>query len=171
MRRLVHIYTGNGKGKTTAAMGLAVRALGRGWTVGVVQFMKTGETGEAEFFRDIPGIEFKAFGLSGFVDPCHPSDEDRKAAESGFATVENWIRNRRFDLVILDEILQVVHCGIIPSDRVILLLENKPDEVELVLTGRDAHPELVAKADLVSEIHELKHPFELGAPARRGIEF
>jgi cob(I)alamin adenosyltransferase len=171
MKRLVHIYTGDGKGKTTAAMGLAVRALGRGWTVGVIQFMKTGETGEVDFFRNVQNVEFKAFGHPGFVDPCNPTEEDRNAAETGFALAEDWVRDRRFDLVILDEILPAVHCGIISIERVATLLDNKPDVVELALTGRDAPQELIEKADLVSDIREVKHPFTKGVPVRRGIEF
>jgi cob(I)alamin adenosyltransferase len=171
MRRLVHIYTGDGKGKTTAAMGLAVRALGRGWTVGVIQFMKTGETGEADFFRGVSGIEFRAFGHAGFVDPGKPSEEDRNAAKSGFGLADEWIRNRRFDLVVLDEILQAVRCGVLSAGRVLSLLEDKPDEVEVVLTGRNAPNELIQKADLVSDIREVKHPYAAGTPARRGIEF
>lgn len=170
-RKCVQIYTGDGKGKTTAAMGLALRALGRGWRVLLIQFLKPpGGSGETNARLRLPGFESMQFGGRAFVrhNPTDPLDRERaagglKAAEQRMG--EGW------DMIILDEILQAVSLGLIEEEKVLGLIRNRPDSVELVLTGRGATEPLIAAADLVTEMVAVKHPYAKGMPARPGIEY
>jgi cob(I)alamin adenosyltransferase len=171
LRRFVHIYTGDGKGKTTAALGLAVRALGRGWKVLLIQFLKPlGGSGEIDACGKLPGFESMQFGGPAFVRSVPPDPEDVARAESALKTAGERIREG-WDMVILDEILQSVSLGLLDEDRVLDLVRARPDSVELVLTGRGATAPLIDAADLVTEMVAVKHPFEKGTPARAGVEY
>ncbi|MHB8758261.1 MAG: cob(I)yrinic acid a,c-diamide adenosyltransferase [Bacillota bacterium] len=172
-RGLVMVYTGNGKGKTTAALGLTVRAVGHGFSVYMIQFMKGSETyGEIVALRKyLPGVTVEQFGLETFVNKANPSPEDKALAARGLARAREVVAAGKHDLVILDEVNVAVDFNLIPADDVLALVREKPAHVDLVLTGRYARPELVRQADLVSEVLEIKHHYEAGVPAREGIEF
>jgi cob(I)alamin adenosyltransferase len=153
-------------------VGLSVRALGRGWKVRMIQFLKPpGGSGEAHACRRLPGFEATQHGASRFVPPGDVRPEDVRLAESGMRAAESAVQNGEWDLVVLDEIFPAVSLGLIGLDRVERLVRQKPDGVELVLTGRNAPAEIEEAADLVSRIEEVKHPFQLGIPARRGTDF
>jgi cob(I)alamin adenosyltransferase len=169
---LVQVYTGGGKGKTTAALGTALRACGQGLSVWMMQFLKGGrESGERKIAASLPGLTLARCGCPSFVQSGRPSDEDVREAREGWVEAERAVRSSAYDVVILDEINVAVHCGLISADEVVRLIEAKPRNVELVLTGRDARPEVLERADLVSEVVERKHPYRRGISARRGIEY
>jgi cob(I)alamin adenosyltransferase len=170
-RRFVQLYTGDGKGKTTAALGLAVRALGRGWKVLLIQFLKPpGGSAEIDVCGRLPGFESMQFGGPTFVRSFPPDPADVARAESGLKTAGERIREG-WDMVILDEILQAVSLGLLKEERVLDLMRARPDSVELVLTGRGATTPLIDAADLVTEMVEVKHPFGKGTPPRAGVEY
>lgn len=168
---LVIVYTGNGKGKTTAALGLAFRALGRGREVAMVQFIK-GEwkTGEREFARTLPGLTFLVMG-EGFTWESDDLAVDRRAAEKAWDAAEEMILAGKHFVVILDEITYAINYGFIPLERVIQTLRDRPEQTHVVVTGRDAPDAVVELADLVSEMTPIKHPFESGIRAQPGIDF
>lgn len=172
-RGLVLVFTGNGKGKTTAALGLALRALGQGMRVLMLQFVK-GDTGPGELkaASRIEGLEIRPLGL-GFV---HLGDEEsltrhREAAARALAEAWSAVRAGEHEMVILDEILYAVGLGLIAEADVLGLVEGKPPGLHLVLTGRGAWPRLVNKADLVTEMVEVKHHYGNGVKAQKGIEY
>ena len=171
---LVQVYTGNGKGKTTAAMGLAMRALGRGLRVVVIQFVKAQPTGEQHPMGGHEQLEFVQTG-AGFVDVGpHPEasrEESHAAGRSGWQLARRKVLSGEYDLVVLDEINYALLLNLIPLEEVLDLIAAKPRHVELVLTGREAPARLLEVADLVTEMRGLKHPWERGIPARIGIEF
>jgi len=171
-RGLVQVYTGNGKGKTTAAFGLSLRALGQGFKVCVIQFMK-GNTiyGETQMSGRIDGITLFQFGRIDFVDPENPLQVDYEEAGKALNRAREAITGNRYDLVILDEINVALHFKLISVEDVLSLVTVKPDAVELVLTGRYAPKEIVERADLVTEMKEIRHPYQSGVNARRGIEY
>jgi len=169
---LIQVYTGNGKGKTTAALGLALRAAGHGLKTLVVQFMKadTGE-GELESARKLhPYLTIRRAGRQGFVSKSHPDPADVQAAQEGFSFAKAAMESRAYDIVILDEINVAVDHGLIPLADLLGLMDVKPESVELILTGRNARPEIIEKADLVTEMVERKHYYSKGISARKGIE-
>jgi cob(I)alamin adenosyltransferase len=165
----VQLYTGDGKGKTTACFGLALRARGRGLRVAVVQFLKSGASGEVGPARQA-GVRVEVYGRSGFVDPAAPTAEDRRLAKQGWERLVELAGGGDYDLVIGDELLVALDLGLLELEAVLALLERRPP-VELVFSGRGAPPELVARADLVSEILAVKHYHHQGRPARPGIEY
>jgi len=167
---MIQVYTGDGKGKTTAAFGLAIRAKGRGFKVAIVQFMKGVEYGEVISARKL-GIDVYQFGSPEFVDPKKPRDIDFELAEKGLKKAKEIIFSKNYDLVILDEINVAISFGLIDKNDVINILKNKPESVEIVLTGRYAPKELIEIADLVTEMREVKHYFQRGITAREGIEY
>ena len=168
---LVEVYTGDGKGKTTAAVGLGLRAAGHGLRVVMIQFMKGDpEYGELKALAAIPGFTWRQWGLPTFVKWREPDPEDLRLAGEGLAEAARILDEDEHDVVILDEILCAVDYGLFEVDRVLELIDRKPERVELVLTGRGAPPEVIARADLVSEVREIKHPFTRGIQARTGIE-
>ncbi len=169
---MVHIYTGDGKGKTTSAIGLAVRACGHGWHVLMIQFMK-GHSNKGEFriLKNIPNFEFVQTGLSNFIQKGNPSLEDIQLAREGILKAQKAVVSGNYDLVILDEILISIDCGLIQLEELIHLIQSKSANTELVLTGRNAHPELVKLSDYVSEILDIKHPYHHGKKHRKGIEY
>jgi cob(I)alamin adenosyltransferase len=167
---LIQIYTGCGKGKTTAALGLAMRAAGHNFKIAVVQFMKIWNYGELKSLRRL-GIDLFRYGTKELVDPQDPSPIDFEQANKALAKAEKLIEKGSYDLVILDEINVALHFNLIPLKRVVDLLDRKPDNLEVVLTGRNCPPELIERADLVSSMDEVKHPYQKGVKARKGIEF
>ena len=172
MRGYVHVYTGSGKGKTTAALGLALRAVGHGLQVCVVQFMKSDrQVGEVRAAaRLAPHLSIHPMGPKGFIRKTpRPIDHDmaRKALEFS----RDVIQQDDYDVIILDEINVAVQYGLITVHDVLALTDLKPEAIELVLTGRDAHPKIIERADLVTEMLDIKHPFNEGVEKRRGIEY
>ncbi len=171
-RGLVMVYTGDGKGKTTAAMGLVLRALGHDRRVLVVQFMKGQPTGEiAALERFLPQVEIWRSGRDVFVNPDHPDDIDLQLADETMRRVKHAVIAADYDLIILDEMNVAVDYGLIREQDVLDLLRQKPEPVTLVLTGRGASLQIMQMADLVSEVREVKHHWRQGIPAQSAIEF
>jgi cob(I)alamin adenosyltransferase len=168
-RGLVHIYTGDGKGKTTAALGLAMRASGRGMKIAFIQFLKGITSGEHLFLNDHKAFEITQISSGDIFKK--PIEQLGKEAQQTLALAQKELQSCKYDMVILDEILITLSLELITIEEVLDLIKNKPDKVELVLTGRDAPQELIEKADLVTEMKMIKHPFAEGIPARKGIEF
>jgi cob(I)alamin adenosyltransferase len=167
----VQVYTGDGKGKTTAALGLVVRALGQGLRPIVLQFMKSDPTwGEIVTLRRL-GVEVEQCGLDHWVVPGKVSEEDRAAAGAGFARARGVVTGGAHDLVVLDELVTAVYFELVQLADVLDLIAAKPAAVELVMTGRRAPDALIAAADLVTEMRPLKHYYDAGVPARPGIEY
>lgn len=168
---MLQIYTGNGKGKTTAAVGLAVRAAGAGMRVLFAQLMKNVPTAESKVFALIKDrIVYSQFGTGKFIIG-KPAEEDYEAASNALLEVEEAVGSGEYQLVIADELCTALSIGLIRPERVFRLIQNCPQSVELVFTGRNASPELVERADLVTEMREVKHYYNSGADARPGIEF
>ena len=192
---LVHVITGDGSGKTRSALGLALRAMGHGLRVYMVQFMKLGYTGEilhliqlSEKMETVP-FEIQPFSVKckndkdhqrlirlglfeGYCRDCFaPNPFDSEKAEEAFETAKRAAESGRFDIVVMDEINVVVSKGLLPVQKVLSLIQSKAPNCELVLTGRDAPPELVEAADYVSEVRKVKHPYDKKIYARKGIEF
>jgi cob(I)alamin adenosyltransferase len=166
----VQLYTGNGKGKTTAALGCALRAIGHGARVYMIQFMK-GDPNYGELKAKIPRLKIVQSGLPTFVDRDNPSEEDKALARKGLELAKNAISSGKYDMVILDEVNVAVDFGLIPVDELVRIIRMRPDGVEVILTGRYAHEKLMDLADLVSEVKEIKHHFRKGIQAREGIEY
>jgi cob(I)alamin adenosyltransferase len=183
---LVHVVTGDGKGKTTSSIGLAVRALGSNLRVCMIQFLKSGDTGE--FFiinKHLPGMEIEQFGVDAIkerqekLDPFrdkgskftfNPDEAEKGAAVVGFNHAKRLIHSKAYDLVILDEINVILDKGLIPIKDVLDLM-NSHGNVELYFTGRDAPQEIMDKADYVNIVKGIKHPWQKGIKARKGIEY
>ena len=172
-RGLVMVYTGNGKGKTTAALGLALRAIGHDERVYMLQFMKGDDKyGEIQAAgRYLPPLTIVQSGLPTFVTKGAPSEEDLALARRGVLLAREAITSGRYDLVILDEINVALEWGLITLDDVLEIIRAKPPELDLVLTGRYAHQAVMDAADLVSEINEVKHHYRKGVSAQAGVEF
>jgi len=167
----LHVYTGDGKGKTTAAMGLVLRACGAGLRVFVGQFIKGLESGEIRMLQDrCPEVTVEMFGRGRFIRGC-PSPEDIALARRGLDRFREVLQSGEFDLVVADEANGAIHAGLFSVEDLLALLDAKQDSVELVVTGRNADPRLIERADLVTEMCKIKHPFDSGVPAREGIEF
>jgi cob(I)alamin adenosyltransferase len=170
-RGLVEVYTGDGRGKTTAAIGLAFRAVGRGLRVHIVQFLKGDESyGEFQSCKAHPDIEIEQFGRREFVNLNEPSTVDIELARQGLARAREVLVSGEADLVILDELNVAIGFGLVTVEDALALVEMKPDHVELLITGRMAPAELIERADLVTEMREVKHPFKAGVLAREGID-
>ncbi len=167
----VQVYTGEGKGKTTAAFGLALRALGHGQRVLIVQFMKgSKEYGEYKAIQSYANAEIHLVGRDCFVNRDAPEAVDIEMAQEGFQTAREGVTSSEFDLVILDEINVALDFNLIELEQVIELIQDKPYHTELVMTGRYAPEQLLELADLVSEIKEIKHHYQKGITARKGVE-
>lgn len=171
-RGYVQVYTGDGKGKTTAAIGLAVRAVGAGLKVYIGQFIKEMEYGEIRMIRErVPEITAELFGTeAGCIIDRAPDEKDRQAAREGLAHARESIRSGDYQVVILDELTIAIDLGLISPEEAIGLIEEKPDHVELIITGRNAPEEILARADLISEVREERHYYRQGVLSRRGIE-
>jgi cob(I)alamin adenosyltransferase len=169
---LLHVYTGPGKGKTTAALGLTLRAWGRELRVCIIQFMKVGEDyGEIIAVRKLPGVDLFQFGREALIFKGEHAPEDVRLAHTGLKKVEEVLTSGHYDLVILDEINVVVDFGILTVDEVLKVVRSRCNGVEVVLTGRNAPPEFIEEADLVTEMTCVKHPYDSGMMARRGVEY
>ncbi|TYP59944.1 cob(I)yrinic acid a,c-diamide adenosyltransferase [Thermosediminibacter litoriperuensis] len=169
---LVLIYTGNGKGKTTAALGLALRAIGHGEKVYMIQFMKgSPDYGEVRAVSYLPNFHLVQKGRDCFVKKGDPHPEDLRFAGEGVELARQVIAGGEYDLVILDEINVAVDFGLVSEEDVLSLIDLKPETTTLVLTGRYASEKLMEKADMVSEVREIKHHFHKGIGAQPGIEY
>ncbi|MBM3705460.1 MAG: cob(I)yrinic acid a,c-diamide adenosyltransferase [Actinobacteria bacterium] len=169
-RGYVQVYFGNGKGKTTAALGLAVRAAGCGLKVYIAQFIKGLVYSELKCLEKLKdSITVKQFGRGCFIKKT-PTEEDIEAAKKGMSEVREVIASGRYDVVILDEITVAEYFGLVSVDEILGFIDIKPENVELVLTGRKAAPRIIDAADLVTEMVEVKHYYNEGIQARRGIE-
>ncbi len=171
-RGLVQIFTGDGKGKTTAALGTVVRALGHGLKAYIVFFMK-GEYpyGENNILSKLPNVEMARFGSLEFIDRDNIKPEDREQARKALAAGREAVFGGNYDLVVLDEVNLAVAWELVELDELVKLIKDKPKNVELILTGRKADPKLVQLADLVTECLKIKHPYDEGIKARKGIEY
>ena len=172
---LVIVFTGDGKGKSSAALGIALRAFGHKMYVSFVQFIKSqSDTGESRACERLaPEIEFVSLG-KGFVNCCGntaPMDDHKKAAAEALTAARQRILSASWDIVVLDEINIAVKLGLVDIKDVMDLVRSKPPELHLILTGRDAHPDLIAAADMVTEMRDLKHPYNSGVPAQKGIDY
>ena len=168
----VQVYTGDGKGKTTAALGLALRAVGHGLSVYMLQFMKgSSNYGELTSALRLPGLTIEQSGRDEFVDRDSPAKVDIDLAAEGLEKSRAAVMGGRYDIVILDEVNVALDFGLIALEDVLTLIEKRPSHVELILTGRSAHPEIVKAADLVSEVLNIRHHYDAGVEAREGIEF
>ncbi len=169
---MIQVYTGKGKGKTTAALGLAMRAFGHGLKVYIIQFMKGNiRYGEVETARQLsPNLVIKQMGRETFVDRNNPDKTDIELAQKAFQLAKEVIAAAEYDIIILDEINVAVDYGLISLEALLDLLDSKPAPVELILTGRDAKREVIEKADLVTEMVEVKHYYRDGIHSREGIE-
>ena len=185
-RGLIHVYTGDGKGKTTAALGLALRAAGCGLRTYVCQFLKGQEYGELEAVQWLaagapegdtrPPIAIERFGRSTFVQVAEDgtssaTEEDVRLARAGLDAVRRAMSSGRYELIVLDEINVALYFQLLTVQEVLQLIDAKPDGVELVLTGRRVPAEILARADYVTEMCEVRHPYQQGIKARKGIEF
>ena len=170
MKGFVQVYTGDGKGKTTAAIGLAVRAVGAGLKVFIGQFVKGMEYSELKALeRFAPQLLVRQYGRKSFVHN-KPTDEDFRLAREGYEDIRRAINSQQYDVVILDEANIAVYFSLLTVEDLIALIDGKPDSVELVFTGRKADPRLLERADLVTEMKEVKHYYQKGIVARDGIE-
>lgn len=173
----IQVYTGDGKGKTTASLGLAMRALGRDWKVLIVMFTKGGNNyGELNSFRQLSdkisdNLTIVQAGIDRIIYKQNQTQKDINAIKKGWRLVKNAVKNDEYQLIILDEANIAIDLGILDVDEVIKVLKSKPDEMEIVLTGRNAHPKIIEIAHLVSKIEPVKHYWDKGILARKGIEY
>jgi cob(I)alamin adenosyltransferase len=167
----VQLYTGDGKGKTTAALGLALRSVGYKKRVFFGQFMKGQHYGELSALTNIDGIDIEQFGDAGCIRREEVTDLHRQHAERGIKRIEEILLSGDYQMIIMDEIAVAIWFGIVDVERVVEVLKKRPDGVELILTGRRAPSRLIEAADLVTEMQEIKHYYRDGVPAREGIEF
>ncbi len=173
----IQVYTGNGKGKTTASLGLAMRALGRCWKVLIIMFTKGGDDyGELNSFRNLSpeiskNLTIIQAGLDRIVYEQNKNENDEAEIKKGWEIAKKAIQNDEYNLIILDEANIAIDLGLIDLDDVIEVLKNKPEDMEIVLTGRNANPKIIELAHLVSEITPIKHYWDTGISARKGIEY
>ena len=170
---LVQIYTGNGKGKSTAAFGLSLRAAGCGMRTVIVQFMKKGEWyGEIEGFKQVPLVEIYSFGTGNFLKKGSPPDDQNVfLAAAAMNKAKEIMCRDDVDILILDELNNAIYFDLVSEGAALELLGARPDCLEIVITGRNAPDSLINVADLVTEMQEIKHPYQKGIQARKGIEF
>ncbi|MGB9721825.1 MAG: cob(I)yrinic acid a,c-diamide adenosyltransferase [bacterium] len=169
---MIQIYTGNGKGKTTAALGLALRAVGHNKRVIMIQFMKGKiNYGELNSAKKLKNFTIEQYGRPDFVDKDHPAKIDIGRARKGFERAKEVIKSKKYDIVILDELNVAVDYGLIPVKEVVELLNKIPRKMEIIITGRYMPDEFANYADLISEVIEVKHYFDKGIKARKGIEY
>jgi cob(I)alamin adenosyltransferase len=167
---MIQVYTGNGKGKTTAALGLALRAAGAGKKVYIGQFLKGRHYSELKALKKIKQIKVEQFGRTCFIKQA-PAQKDIALAREGLKKIKKILAQKTYDLVILDEINVALNLKILSLKDILVLLKKASPKIELVLTGRYAHPQIIKTADLVSEVKDIKHYYKKGVGARKGIEF
>ena len=169
---LVEIFTGDGKGKTSAALGVALRASGHGLKVFIICFMKGGfPYGERKALSQLPNIKFANFGLESFVDPNNVTEVEKEEARKALQMAKEVISSNEYDIVVLDEINVATAWNLISTNEVIKLIKEKPKNVDLILTGRYADDKLIELADLVTNMTKVKHPYDKGTLARKGIDY
>jgi len=169
---LVEIFTGEGKGKTSAALGVILRALGHGFRVFIVHFMKGNfPYGEQRMLSDFPNVTLAVFGRLTFVDPRNPEEIDKEEARKALGAAREAMLSNNYDLVVLDEVNVASAWGLVPVDDVVKLIQERPEHVELILTGRYADKRLIELADLVTEMKVVKHPYDKGVAARAGLDY
>jgi cob(I)alamin adenosyltransferase len=169
---MVYVFTGKGKGKTSAAFGTAMRFLGYGKRVVVVQFLKGSESGEILLRRNLPGLDVVQFGSERFVDLKNPSQKDiERAKEAMFFARRVTQRVDRPDLLVLDEVNVAISAGMVKESEVLELIRKLPEKTNLIITGRGATKSIMEKADLVTEMRDVKHPFRKGEKAKKGMEY
>jgi cob(I)alamin adenosyltransferase len=170
---LILLYTGNGKGKTTAALGQVLRASGHGFKVAIVQFIKNMvNTGEIKAAKKIFAEHLDIYPMgSGFTWDAKDTEELRRAAEKGWNLAREKIESGQYCMVILDELTYALNYGLLDQDEILTFLKNKPEKLHVIITGRDASDKLIDLADLVTEMKEIKHPYQKGVKATKGIEF
>lgn len=168
---LIQVYTGDGKGKTTAAIGQAVRAVGQGARVVMIQFMKGREYGELKALEKVDNFEIHQFGRDEFVDKANPEQRDIDYAQKGLEKAREILEHGGCDLLILDEINVAVDFNLLKIEDVLELIVHKPKQVEMILTGRNAPQEFEKVAHLVTEMREIKHPYQQGIEMRKGIDY
>ena len=171
-RGLVHVYTGDGKGKTCAALGMALRAAGHGWRTYVGQFMKGQDYGELKAAQMLDGLlTIEQYGKPTFVHVGQVTPEDVQMVNEGLALVLGALQSGEYQMVVLDEINVALYFGLLAAWDVLSVIDAKPEGVELVLTGRRVPEEILARADYVTVMREVKHPYQHGVLARKGVEF
>jgi cob(I)alamin adenosyltransferase len=171
-RGLVYIFTGDGKGKTSGALGIVLRALGHGLKAYIIFFMKGDYPyGERRILSQLPNVDFISFGSKDFIDPANITPQAKEQAQQALAHARNIILNGNYDLVVLDEVNVAAAWNLIEPDEVVKLARDKPDKLELILTGRGASAKLIEMADLVTECLKIKHPYDRGEMARKGIDW
>ena len=169
---MVQVYTGDGKGKTTAALGLALRAAGHGLRTYIGQFLKGRTCGELKILKRLsPNVTVAQYGIDAWVRADNVTLEQRDAAQRGLAQAWQAFLGGEYDIVVLDEVNMAVYFGVLTEEEILELVANKPSQIELLLTGRRAPQAILERADLVTEMQEVQHPFHRGVPARPGIEF
>ena len=169
---LVEVFTGDGKGKTSAALGVALRALGRGLRVYIVFFMKGDfPYGEQKILSELSNVTVERFGFQDFTDPDNVKPEEKKEARKALEAGRKAMLSLEYDVVILDEVNVAIAWKLIDVDDVVKLIHDKPENVELVLTGRYADPKLIKLADLVTDMVKVKHPYDKGILSRKGIDY
>lgn len=169
MKGYIQIYTGEGKGKTTASLGLAIRAAGAGLNVFIVQFLKKGDYSEIKALSKFDNITVEQYGLGKLVKG-KPTDNDIVSCKKGFEKLRELLKKGKHDVVIAEEANVALKCNMVSEEQLLELMEMKPDHVELVLTGRGASQSMIDRADLVTEMKETKHYYKKGVRARTGIE-
>ncbi len=171
-RGMVEIFTGDGKGKTSAALGVTLRALGHGLRIHIIFFMKGDfPYGEQKILSELSNVTFDRFGFRDFVDPANVKPEEKEEARKALEAARKAVLSLKYDVVILDEVNVAVAWKLVDLTDVIKLIHDKPEKVELILTGRYADPKLVKLADLVTDMVKVKHPFDKGILSRKGIDY
>lgn len=172
---LLIVYTGDGKGKTTAALGAVVRAVGYGLRVYMLQFVKGswhyGELDGAKLLAPLFAIERMGKGFYKIVDDNLPEEEHRQAALAAADRAIEILRSGQYDMVILDELNVAVKTGLLPVEKALQIIDARPENCHLIITGRGAHEKVIARADVVTEMREIKHPYEKGRLAQKGLDF
>ncbi len=171
---MIQLYTGNGKGKTTAAIGQAIRAAGAGMKVAFYQFLKAGKfpVSEEKILNLIANIDFIRFNqASPLFDPKVRPEELAEQVEMDLTLIESDIKSNGYDMIVLDELTHLINLGVVEEKKIIKLLKSAPKKLEIIITGRNASKGLLKLAGLVTEMKEVKHPFKKGVKARKGIEF
>ena len=169
---LVQVFTGDGKGKTSAALGIVLRALGHGLRVCIVVFMKGNYPyGEWQALSQLPGVEVHKFGTEEFVDPHNLKPLEIEGAREGLACSRQAMLSSKFDIIVMDEVNVAAAWQLIELDDLVTLIKDRPGNVELILTGRGADKKIIELADLVTECSKVKHPYDRGILARRGLDY
>lgn len=171
---LIQVYTGNGKGKSTASIGQGIRAAGRGLQVYMVQFLKSSDSGELHIIKNIDNFEvFRFERPRGFFWTLNDQEKEelQEDIDKAMDFVEDVVKNKKCDVLIMDEAIGSINNGLIKMDRIVEILKNKPQNIEIVMTGRNIPDEIKEVADYVTEMKEIKHPYHQGIDARKGIEF